>query len=96
MVRSRKAAQAVHNDLVVKAIMKARANGSLAHEPYFRVNPPGTPESLEFFAVDVWMDSQGMGRHYEDPEFMPALMEMFAAEPATTAWVHPAGNWVEW
>jgi len=95
-VRSRGAAQAVHNALVGKSIMKARANGNLSHEAYFRVTPPGAPESLEFFAVDVWMDSQGMGRHYEDPEFMPALMEMFAAEPAATVWVHPSGNWVEW
>ena len=37
-----------------------------------------------------------MGRHYDDPEFMQALMEMYAAEPAATVWVHPAGIWVEW
>jgi hypothetical protein len=40
----------------------------MSHEAFFRLSPPGTPPSLEFFAVDVWYDAEDMSRHYEDPE----------------------------
>jgi quinol monooxygenase YgiN len=95
-VRSRAEAQTVHNNLVGGAVNLARAAGNLSHEAYFRLAPPGSPEALEFFAVDVWMDAQGMAKYYDNPEFMKGLMQMFAAEPAATVWTHPAGQWVEW
>ncbi len=95
-VRSRADGQKRHNDLVNKAINKARAAGSLSHEAYFRQSPPGAPESLEFFAVDVWMSDSGMGQYYDDPEFLSGFQEMFAAPPSASVWVHPAGEWVEW
>jgi len=96
LVRSRAEARTLHNTLVSKAINKARARSNFSHQAYFRLTPPGVPESLEFFAVDVWWNLEGMGKHYEDPEFMSAFMEMFAAPPIATVWVHPGGEWVEW
>ena len=70
--------------------------GSMIHEAFFRLTPPGTPPSLEFFAVDTWHSAEGMGQIYEDPDFMPSLGKMFAGEPDATVWSHPAGDWVEW
>ncbi len=96
MVRSRGEASALHNTLVGQSVNKARAAGNLSHEAYFRLTPPGTPESLEFFAVDVWMDGAGMQKHYADADFMSGFQKMFAAPPMTSVWVHPAGSWVEW
>jgi len=95
-VRSRAEAQKVHNNLVEGAVNAARAAGSLSHESFFRLAPPGSPEALEFFAVDVWMDGQGMAKYYDNPEFMKGLMQMFSAEPAASVWTHPAGQWIEW
>jgi hypothetical protein len=95
-VRSHDEARAVHNALAGGAVNQARAAGNLSHEAYFRVAPPGAPEGLEFFAVDVWMDGKGMQMYYDDEEFAKGLMQMFTAEPAATIWVHPAGSWVEW
>lgn len=95
-VRSRAEALAVHNALVGGAVNQARAAGNLSHEAYFRLAPPGSPEALEFFAIDVWMDGAGTEAYYGNPDFMPGLMKMFAAEPMATVWVHPAGQWVEW
>jgi quinol monooxygenase YgiN len=96
MVRSRDDARASHNTLVGMSVNKARAAGNLSHEAYFRLTPPGTPESLEFFAVDVWMDGPGMEKQYDDPEFMSGFQQMFAAPPMTSVWVRPSGDWVEW
>jgi quinol monooxygenase YgiN len=95
-VRSRAEAQAVHNALAGNAVSQARAAGNLSHEAYFRLAPPGAPEALEFFAVDVWMDGKGMQGYYGNKEFAKGLMQMFAAEPSATLWAHPAGGWVEW
>jgi hypothetical protein len=96
MVHSRAEAQNKHNTLVAGSINKARAAGNLSHEAYFRLTPPGAPESLEFFAVDVWMSASGMGQYYDNPEFIKGFQELFATPPATSVWVHPAGDWVEW
>jgi quinol monooxygenase YgiN len=95
-VNSRKDAQERHNALIGKAANKARGRGHLSHDAYFRLSPPGTPESLEFFAVDVWMNAAGMGEHYQDPEIMSGIAPMFAGMPTSSIWVHPAGEWVEW
>ena len=96
LLRSRAEGQKLHNALVGKIVNKARAAGSLSHEAYFRLAPPGAPEALEFFAVDVWMSLSGMGELYEDPEFMSGFEGMFAGPPTATIWAHPAGEWVEW
>ncbi len=96
MVKSRAEAQAIHNMLVGKTVNKARANGNVSHDCYWRLTPPGSPESLEFFAVDVWMDGEGMGKHYQDPDFIAAFPALFAETPSTSVWTHPAGTWVEW
>lgn len=96
MVKSQAEAQAILNALVDKMVNKARAKGNLSHDVYFRLTPPGEPESLEFFAVDVWMDGEGMGQHYQDPDFLAGFGKLFVGEPSATVWTHPAGTWVEW
>jgi hypothetical protein len=95
-VRSEAEALKAHNGLVGPSVSKTRAAGIMSHEPYFRLAPPGSPQALEFFAVDFWYDANGMQRVYSDPEFMKGFMQMFAAEPMASTWVHPAGEWVEW
>jgi quinol monooxygenase YgiN len=95
MVRSRAEAQTVHNTLVNQNVNRARNRGDLSHEAYFRLSPDGS-ESLEFFAVDVWMDAAGMGEHYNDPDFLSGFEKLFTAPPTTGVWTHPAGEWVEW
>lgn len=95
-VKSQAEARAVHNELVGMSVNQARLNSSLSHEAYFRMLPPGSPESVEFFAVDVWSDAEAMMRHYDAPGFMEGLSKMFTAEPMATVWVPPAGSWVEW
>jgi hypothetical protein len=95
-VSSRADALAAHNALAGGAVNQARLAGNISHEAYFRLAPPGSPETLEFFAVDVWMDGKGMQAYYDDKEFAKGMMQMFAAEPSASIWVHPAGTWVEW
>lgn len=95
-VKSREAARSAHNALVSGLENKARLAGVLSHDAYFRMSPPGEPESLEFFSVDVWMDGEGMGGFYQDPEFGAGFQELFTGEPTTSVWTHPAGDWVEW
>lgn len=96
MLRSVEEGQRVHNALVGKFINKARSRGNVSHNAYLRLTPPGTPEALEFFAVDVWMDAAGMGQHYQDPDFMGGFGDLFAEQPSASVWTHPAGTWVEW
>jgi hypothetical protein len=96
MVHGRSAARATHNTLVARLLNKARTAGSVSHEAFFKLSAPGEPESLEFFAVDVWYDREGMNRHYDDPEFLSGFGDLFAAAPAASIWTHPHGTWVEW
>lgn len=96
MVNSRAEALAIHNGLVSARLSQARAAGNVSHAAYFRLTPPGVPESLEFFAVDVWLSASGMQKYYEDPAFMTGLQPLFAAAPAAATWEHPSGEWVEW
>lgn len=86
----------VHNALVSKFINKARSRGNLSHQAYLRLAAPGTPEALEFFAIDTWMDAEGMGQHYNEPDFRAAFGDLFAGMPDASVWAHPAGAWVEW
>lgn len=88
--------RAIHNTAVSKMINQARKAGDLSHEAYLRLAPPGSPEALEFLAVDVWMSHDGMHEFYGRPEFMQTMDGMFSAEPDFSVWTHPAGDWVEW
>ena len=91
-----KTARDIHNAGSVKMLAQARKAGNLSHEAYLRMAAPGSPEALEFFAVDVWMDHDGMHKFYDQPEFMQGLDGLFTAEPDFSVWDHPAGEWVEW
>ena len=96
MVKSHDEARKVHNEIVGGSVNAARRAGSVSHEAYFRMAPPGSPEGLEFFAVDVWQDHAGMDAYYDNPEMMKGLSRLFAGQPDATTWVRPAGDWVEW
>jgi quinol monooxygenase YgiN len=96
MLPSREQSRTVHNRLVTQAVNEARAAGNLYHKVYFRLAQPGSPASLEFLAVDSWLDLAAMTKYYQDPDFQAGFQEMFAAPPATSVWNHPAGLWVEW
>ena len=89
-------ARALHNRTVVSQINKARKGGSMVHEAFVKLTPPGSPQSSEFLFLDVWMNAEGMNKHYQDPEFLQDFQRLFASPPSTSAWVHPPGDWVEW
>jgi hypothetical protein len=95
-VASHAAAQATHNAIIAAEHVAARRAGSLSPVAYFRLAAPDSPEALEFFAVDVWMNAAGMMEYYQKPEFISAVQSLFTAAPVTSAWVHPAGDWTEW
>src|SRR5437667_236982 len=92
------AARSVHNQTsgAPESIAAARSLGDLSDEAYFRLAEPGSPESRELLAVDVWSSAEAMGAYYDDPAFGQAFHDLFSGEPQTSIWVHPAGEWVEW
>jgi quinol monooxygenase YgiN len=96
MVSSEDEARRVHNSIVKSGINAAKMAGDMSHEVYFRMAAPDAPERLELCAIDVWYDAEGMNQYYQNPDFRKGLMELFAAPPSTSVWVHPAGDWVEW
>ena len=95
-VNSVEQARKLHNAAVAKTIRKARAAGNLSHDSYFRLANPGSPESLEWLGVDVWMRPDEMMSLYEDEEFLEGFNHMFTAEADTAVWTHPKGDWTEW
>ncbi|HMJ70308.1 MAG TPA: hypothetical protein VK508_15495 [Cyclobacteriaceae bacterium] len=96
-VKSMADAEAIHNTANEPLVSTARAAGILSHDFYVRAAAPGSPEALEVLGVDVWMNADGMMKHYMSPEFQNSgLYNMFAAKPASSTWVHPKGDWVEW
>ena len=95
-VNSKEEAKKLHNAVIAKTISKARALGMLSHEAYFRLAAPDSPEALEYFGVDVWMNGEGMGDYYGDPEFLAGYDGFFNTEAKDSAWVHPKGDWIEW
>jgi quinol monooxygenase YgiN len=95
-VASIDAAREQHNAFAASQVNQARRAGNLSHEAYFRLAPPDAPEALEFFAVDTWMDANGMASHYGNPNFIGALQTLFTALPSASTWIHPAGAWTEW
>ena len=95
-VKSFEEASKLHNEAVAKTISKARKAGNLSHESYFRLAAPGSPESLEWLGVDVWLRPDEMMSLYEDPEFLEGFNHMFTGEANVGVWVHPKGDWTEW
>jgi hypothetical protein len=95
-VKSKEEAKELHNTAITKTISKGRKLGLLSHEAYFRMAAPDSQESLEFFAVDVWMNNESLGDFYSDEDFLAGFNHLFTAEAADSIWVHPKGDWIEW
>ena len=95
-LKSRAEGKALHNAIVPQQLTQARRAGNVSHEAYLRLAPPNTPEALEFLAVDVWMNAEGMARHYADPDLGRDIMDLFSSEPSISTWTHPYGEWAEW
>jgi hypothetical protein len=95
-VNSKEEAKQSHNNAMIKTISKARKQGMLSHEAYFRLAAPNSPEALEYLGVDVWMNGEGMGEYYGDEDFLETFNHFFTAEATDSVWVHPKGDWVEW
>lgn len=96
IVNSREEAMAINNQIVAGGINSARMAGDLTHDAYFRLVAPGEPESLEFLAIDVWMDGAGMATFYQNPDFQNGVMKLFSAPPTISTWVQTTGDWFEW
>ena len=96
-VNSLEEAAEIHNEAMSGQVNAARAAGIVSHEFYVRLAAPGSPEALEVLGVDVWMNAEGMMQHYTSPGFQSSgLHKIFAAKPASSTWIHPAGEWIEW
>jgi hypothetical protein len=95
-VNSKEEAKELHNTAITKTISKGRKLGLLSHEAYFRMAAPDSPEALEFFGVDVWMNNEGLGDFYSDEDFLAGFNHLFTTEAADSVWVHPKGDWIEW
>lgn len=95
-VASRADAMALHNLIVASQMSVAHAAGDISHDVYFMVTPPGEPESLEFLAVDVWVNAEGMGKYYSNPDFQAGVLKLFTAAPTVSTWNQTMGEWVEW
>ena len=95
-VRSHEQALAAHNEFAGAGVNQARMAGNISHDVYFRLAQPGTPESLELLAVDVWMDAAGMASTYGNPAYGSIFDKLFAGASSATTWQEPAGEWVEW
>src|SRR5262249_6876802 len=91
-VRSHDDAMAAHQRSAAGAVNQARAAGNLSHDVYFRLAQPGTPESLELLAVDVWMDPAGMAATYANPAYAEVFGQIFSAMPVSSTWQEPAGE----
>ncbi len=95
-VHSRAEAMALNNQLVAGGINSARLAGDLSHDVYFQLVAPGDPESLEFLAVDIWMNADGMAKYYGNPDFQAGIQKLFTAPPTVSSWTQTTGDWVEW
>ena len=95
-VHSHEQALAVHNEFASMGVNQARLAGNLSHDAYFRLAQPGTPESLEFLAVDTWMDGAGMAATYTNPAYGSIFSSLFSGPFAASTWQEPAGEWIEW
>jgi hypothetical protein len=95
-VKSHASAETLVTELLRRAANRHRANGLITREWYFRLNPPGQPESMDAIGVDVWFDKAGMDATYADPAELSGFGDLFTARPSTSTWQKPKGQWVEW
>jgi hypothetical protein len=95
-VHSHEQALAVHNEFASMGVNQARMAGNVSHDVYFRLAQPGSPESLELLAVDVWMDGAGMAATYTNPAYGSIFTKLFSGPFVASTWQEPAGEWVEW
>ncbi|MEP7291309.1 MAG: hypothetical protein ABI835_05975 [Chloroflexota bacterium] len=95
-VGTREEALAFHNQIVAGGINAARIAGDISHDVYFQLVPPGEPESLEFLAIDVWTNAEGMQAYYGNPDFQAGVMQLFTAAPDISIWNPTPGDWIEW
>lgn len=95
-VRSREKTRSAWDAYAAASMAAARKLGQISHEIYYRLTPPGAPESLEVLGVETWFDADGMGTFYADQTHMAPLADLFTGEPDASDWKHPAGSWVEW
>jgi quinol monooxygenase YgiN len=95
-VNSREEAMSLHNEIVAGALAGARQAGDLSHEVYFRLTSPGEPESLEFLAIDVWVNLEGMTTYYQIPQLQEGFSQLFSAPPEVSMWAQSTGDWQEW
>jgi hypothetical protein len=96
-IKSVEEAEAIHNTVIAEHVKAARANGLMSHDFYIRMATPGSPEALEVIGIDIWMNAEGMMKHYMSPEFQQSgLYNMFSGKPSSSTWVHPKGEWVQW
>lgn len=95
-VRSRESAKAGFDRMAKDSINAARMEGQVSHQIYFQLTPPGKGASLDLLGVDVWMDAEGMGRFYSNPQHMAPVRDIFDGAPVTSTWKSPSGQWVEW
>ena len=95
-VHSHEQGLAVHNEFAAMGVNQARLAGNLSHDVFFRLAQPGTPESLEFLAVDVWMDAAGMAATYTNPAYGSVFTSLFSGPFTASTWQEPVGEWIEW
>jgi hypothetical protein len=94
-VKSRQVAAEGFNVLASR-VNETRKLGQISHGVFYRMMPPGHPESLELFAIDTWMEPAGMMATYQSAEHMKPLEGIFAGPPVTSVWRQAPGAWVEW
>ena len=92
-IASREAAEKLLTEATRKALNGNRAKGLMSREWFFRAD---RPDAMEAIGLDVWFDADGMQAVYADPQEMAPLASLFTARPATSVWVRPEGQWVEW
>src|SRR5260221_6008305 len=95
-VHSHEQALAIHNQFASMGVNQARMAGNISHDVYFRLAQPGTPESLEFLAVDALIDAAGMAAPTSNPAYTSILEKLLSGPSTATTWQEPAGEWVEW
>lgn len=94
-VHSREGAKVAWDKSTGESINAARMEGQVSHQVFFRITPDQSP-SLDLLGVDVWMDAEGMGRFYSNSKHMEPLRDIFSSPPATSTWMRPPGEWIEW
>ncbi len=95
-VKSPEAAVATFTELDRKAQRKVRALGLMSHAIFLKLPAPGDTSGPELLGVDVWFDEEGMRAHYNDPDELAGMKDVFSGRPDPTTWVQAPGAWSEW